>query len=40
LVKCIVRKNLQKTLDGTPVKIDPDWDDFVDENPELNLTKN
>jgi len=32
--------NIMKTLDATPVKIDPEWDDFVDENPELNLTKN
>ena len=29
-----------KTLDSTPVKIDPEWNDFVDDNPKLNLTKN
>ena len=31
---------IMKTLDATPVKIDPEWDDFVDENPVLGLTKN
>ena len=31
-------KNLSQYF-GT-VKIDPEWNDFVDENPELNLTKN
>ena len=29
-----------KTLDAEPIKIDPEWNDFVDENPELGLTKN
>ena len=23
-----------------PKKIDPEWNDFVDDNPKLNLTKN
>jgi hypothetical protein len=23
-----------------PDKIDPEWNDFVDDNPKLNLTKN
>ena len=32
--------NIMKTLDATPVKIDPEWNDFVDENPELGLSKN
>ena len=32
--------NIMKTLDSTPVKIDSEWNDFVDENPELGLTKN
>ena len=32
--------NIMKTLDATPVKIDPEWNDFIDDNPKLNLTKN
>ena len=32
--------NIMKTLGATPVKIDPEWNDFVDDNPKLNLTKN
>ena len=32
--------NIMKTLDSTPVKINPEWNDFVDDNPKLNLTKN
>ena len=31
---------IKKSLDAEPVKLDPEWNDFVDDNPKLNLTKN
>ena len=31
---------IKKSLDVEPVKIDSEWNSFVDENPNLNLTKN